>query len=304
MKKNILYAAMMGIALAFTACSSEGEDVGAPTTPTLNSASLTNEALSLVFNNVEAPFEEIIFSETGKAIIGPIRAAFPESSRRLASSNAGEYIVGTYTTANNTYTVMVDGSEYCTLEVASKTGTNTTVKIRLHGETDMSEYEAGIAQKVAADEATKTLCREWTVATTRLRHKNGVTAVKQFEDPAEAASLNAILEYAKTVASIDENFDDDMVITSIEFTANGSFCIFFKNGKHYIGKWSWVNSGDGSLKYIWNDANMGNKFENGQATFDVRQYKKVSYYTLTLGAEIVNKNKTYNVELSFYLKEK
>ena len=36
------------------------------------------------------------------------------------------------------------------------------------------------------------LCREWVVVNTRLRHKDGVTAVRHFENPDSAASLNAI----------------------------------------------------------------------------------------------------------------
>ena len=307
MKKNILYLAVLFVGLAFfTACSSDGDDVEAPVAPTLHSTP-ANEALTLGFSSSTAPFKEIIFSETGKAIITR-NVLTPSSSKRRASDSSEKYVVGTYKTSNNTYVVSVDGSEYCTVEVTGKTGTKTSVKVSLKSGSDIeaTEYEgeASIGQKVAADEITSNLCREWTVATTRLRHKDGVTAVKQFETSAEAASLNAILAYAKTVASIDESFDEDMVITSIEFTADGNFCIFFKDGEHYIGKWSWKDTSKGYLHYNWNDADMGNQFENGEAVFDVRQYKKVSYYTLTLGADINSGGKKYTVELSFYLNEK
>ena len=44
--------------------------------------------------------------------------------------------------------------------------------------------------------------------------------------------------------------------------------------------------------------------KDGQAIFDVRSYKKVNYYVLTLAAQIEEKDKTYKVELSFYLNEK
>ena len=173
---------------------------------------------------------------------------------------------------------------------------------------EIEEFEAEdavIAEKVATDAISTKLCREWTVVSTRLRHKDGVTAVKQFDNPAEAASLNAILDYAKTVATITEELDEGTVITSIEFTSDGKFCFFFENGNHYIGKWSWADLNNGYLDYEWNDEEMGNKFmKDGQAIFDVRSYKKVNYYVLTLTAQIEEKDKTYKVELSFYLNEK
>ncbi len=44
--------------------------------------------------------------------------------------------------------------------------------------------------------------------------------------------------------------------------------------------------------------------KDGQAIFDVRTYKQVNYYVLTMAAQIVETNKTYKVELSFYMNEK
>jgi hypothetical protein len=41
--------------------------------------------------------------------------------------------------------------------------------------------DATVGDKIAADDITSVLCREWTVATTRLRHKGEVKAVMQFE---------------------------------------------------------------------------------------------------------------------------
>ena len=190
-----------------------------------------------------------------------------------------------------------------------ETGKQTTVKIHFMNESEMedfaTEFDAEVVDKLASDAITDKLCREWKVATTRLRHKDGVTAVKQFENPDSAASLNAILDYAKTVATITEELAEGTVITSIEFTRDGKFCFFFENGNHYIGKWSWADLSKGSINYDWDDKEMGNKFmKDGQATFDVRTYKKTKYYALTLAATIEEKSKTYKVELSFYLNEK
>lgn len=320
MKKNLLYLSMFAAAVAFAACSTDGDDVtitkesaSSSSAPALN-ASLT-EALTLKFNAETAPFKEISFTETNRAIITKKRQMLLSAKRRAEGDAKDEYMVGTYTlTVNgnkNIYNIKdEDGKDYCTVEVTNKeTGKSVTAKIlRLMSGSEIEVFEAEdavIAEKVATDAISTKLCREWTVVSTRLRHKDGVTAVKQFDNPAEAASLNAILDYAKTVATITEELDEGTVITSIEFTSDGKFCLFFENGNHYIGKWSWADLNNGYLDYDWNDEEMGNKFmKDGQAIFDVRSYKKVNYYVLTLAAQIEEKDKTYKVELSFYLNEK
>ena len=311
MKKYLYFLSVLAAALAFTACSSDGEDVGAPVAPTLSSSSIKNEPMTLKFKE-GSPIKKVVLSETQKAIItvatdkyeaAPIQQNAP---RRAPGSGEDEYIVGSFKISGSTYTIYNEaGDEYCTLVVVSKDGSKASVKVSLKAESTVYEGEADVAEKIASDEITNILCREWTIATTRLRHKGGVTGVKQFEKPTDnPASLNDILTYAKSVATINEHFDDDMTITSIDFTSDGTFCIFFKNNKHYIGEWKWKDSGKGIIKYGWDNENMGNKFENGQATFDLRQYKKVGYYTLTLGADIQDGGNTYQVELSFYLNEK
>jgi hypothetical protein len=203
-----------------------------------------------------------------------------------------------------------EGEDYCTVEVVNKeSGKKTTLKIHLMSGSEIEEFEqefeADEVEKMPSNDITQKLCREWKVLNTRLRHKDGVTAVKHFENPDSAASLNAILDYAKTVATITEELDEGTVITSIQFTDDGKFCLFFENGNHYIGKWNWSDISKGYINYEWNDEKMGNKFmKDGQAIFDVRTYKQVNYYVLTMAAQIVETNKTYKVELSFYMNEK
>ena len=308
MKKTLFLLATFCATWGFIACSSD--DGGSnPPAPVISNKSIVNgEPLSLIFNQIDAPFHQIVFSETGKAVIGPLARSAADSKRRI-QGDGETYIIGTFKTSGNTYTVFdEEGKEYCTLVVESTAGKTTTVQIRMKSGSEIEETvfegEASIGEKVPVDEITATLCREWTVSSTRLRHHDGVTAVKHFENAVEAASLNAILDYAKSVASIDESFDPDMTITSIEFISTGTFCIYFKNKEHYIGKWSWTDKDNGYIHYSWNSANMGNSFENGEAVFDIRKFQKVNYYTLTLGAEITSGGKTYQIELSFYLNEK
>ena len=318
MKKKLFYLASILIGLTFAACSSDDGGVDAPA-PTLSNSLLTHtdDAITLEnLNSIGAPFEEAVFTETGRAIIGPFTKHYDGKQRRTEDSGSSKYIVGTYVSKGAIYTVYdEDGKEYCVIELINKGTKTVDVKITMkRGSEIEAEYEGTVpvAEKIAADEATAQICREWTIATTRLTHKGEVKGVMQFErgkvydggvtyDP---SSFNDILKYAKTVASIDEEFEEDMTVTSIEFTDKGYFFIFFKNGKHYVGKWIWKDKEKGYITYDWNDEEMGNKFENGQGIFDIRQFQKTKYYTLTFGADVESGGKKYQVELSFYLNEK
>lgn len=321
MKKQILYLASLCLAFAFTACSSDDGGTSAPP-PVLTSTGVSEEALQLVLPN-DAPFTRAVFSETRRAILGPFTSKQATKQRRAESTGA-RYLVGTYTTNGNVYTVYdEEGSEYCKVEIANKeSGATTNVKIRLMSGAETEEIvfdgDATVGDTENADALTTAICREWTVATTRLSHRGDVKAAMQFEKGVQyedengaptyydPASLNDILRYAKSVATINEEFDEETVISSIEFTADGTFCIFFKNGKHYIGSWKWTDKANGYIHYEWDDeVNMGNKFEDHEAVFSIRQFQKKNYYTLTLGAEIDDEvGKIYQVELSFFLDEK
>ena len=74
MKRIFLYLSMFTITMAFTACSTEGEDVTITNEPASSASApaLTSdltEALTLKFNTDDAPFKEIAFTETKRAII-------------------------------------------------------------------------------------------------------------------------------------------------------------------------------------------------------------------------------------------
>ncbi|MBR6974022.1 MAG: hypothetical protein IKH80_05280 [Bacteroidaceae bacterium] len=316
MKKNFLYLTMFAVALAFTACSTDGEDVSVSNQSATSSAAPalsenTAESSTYIISDSDAPFSEMSILDDHKVIL-TLNTPAPAAKRRALGMNAN-YMVGTYTfnSTTNTYTIKNEqGEDYCQVEMTSLAiGSKKTLKIRLLNGYEIEqfekEFEADVVTKVDDNVFTTKLCREWQVVSTRLRHKDGVTAVKHFDNPAEAASLNAILDYAKTVATITETLDPNTVITSIQFTSDGKFCFFFQNGKHYIGTWSVEDINKGYLYYNWNDETMGNKFMNdGRAIFDVRTYKQTNYFVLTLAAQIKEKDKSYNVELSFYLKEK
>ena len=318
MKKKLFYLASILIGLTFAACSSDDGGSSAPAPELTNSLlTHTNDAITLNnLNAIGAPFEEIALTETGRAIIGPFAQNNNAKQRRIEGSSSPKYIVAKYTKAGAIYTVLNDdGSIYCTIEIISQGTKTANIKIQLMSGSQVEDEFAGevpVSEKIAADNATAEICREWTVATTRLIHKGEVKGVMQFEkgkvydggETYDPSSFNDILRYAKTIASIDEEFDEDMTITSIEFTDKGYFFIFFKNGKHYVGKWSWTNKSKGYIKYDWNDEDMGNKFENGEGVFDIRQFQQKKYYVLTFGADIDSGGQKYQVELSFFLNEK
>lgn len=316
MKKNFLYLTMFAVALAFTACSTDGDDVSLANQSATSSVAPalsenTDVSSTYLISDSDAPFSEMSILDAHKVLL-TLNTPAPAAKRRALGKNAN-YMVGTYTfnSTTNTYTIKNEaGEDYCQVEMASlAVGNKKTLKIHLLNGDEIEkldkEFEADVVTKVNGGFFTQNLCREWQVVSTRLRHKDGVTAVKHFDNPAEAASLNAILDYAKTVATITETLDEGTVITSIQFTSDGKFCFFFQNNKHYIGKWSEDDFNKGYIKYNWNDETMGNKFMNdGHAIFDVRTYQKTNYFVLTLAAQINEANKTYMVELSFYLKEK
>lgn len=295
MKKLVLNLLLAGMALSFAACGDNEVPPVTTETPTLSTPKFVNNGLVLeVEEHALVPFTRVFLTESGTAVLGPFRLL-------RAQLVVGEYLVGTYTLQGDVYTIYDEGGkEYCKLIVKDKTAQRTIVTVQLAGMNEPVSAQASVTRGLVADEV---ISRSWTVAMTRVRHFDGVTAVHHFENAQEAASLNKILEYAKTKADIDEDFEEEMTIKEIVFTQAGTVIFVFTNGKHYVGKWNWKDASKGLLAYHWYDQKMGNKLENGEATFDIRAYKNVNYYTLTLGADVEHKSKKYKLELTFYLKE-
>lgn len=293
------------MALTFTACSSDkDEPAPQPAAPELHAPTYADNSVILEFSDKAiSPFKEMIFTEGSRALILP----FPHRSdfvRLNHSTNNSEYMVGTFSLQNNVYTVYNSaGQEYCSVKVESKGSGQTNVTIRLTGQPEV-QTTATATSGANAPKASEIIGRSWEIAMARLTYSGKVTGFKVF-DGSEASSLNKILEYAKTHATINEQFAEDMVIEEIAITRSNSIIFFFKNGQHYVGKWKWSDSNTGRISYAWNADNMGNQFESGMAVFDVRAYRGVSYYALTLTADLEDNTRgKYNIELSFYLKEK
>ena len=114
MKKKLFYLASILIGLTFAACSSDDGGVDAPA-PTLSNSLLTHtdDAMTLEnLNSIGAPFEEAVFTETGRAIIGPFTKPSEGKQRRTEDSGSTKYIVGTYVSKGAIFTVYdEDGNE-------------------------------------------------------------------------------------------------------------------------------------------------------------------------------------------------
>jgi hypothetical protein len=328
MKKNFLYLAIACIAFAFTACGDDDDKDTAQKVADIIAQDYDSEAMDIELEATDdskpLPFTKLSLMTDGQVLIGPIAGdQVPHAQTRGSYEtlfDGQDYIWGYYESDDEENAVLIytDKDEpICAFIFGKKDADgnyNITdlVGVRMSGAEDLIPCRG--TKKVDKNEVTSVLCKTpWKVKYSRIRHTGGVTAVCTF-DPAirkeDPASLNDILDYALTKADINETFDENMVIDQVIFTRGHTFAIKFKNKKNYVGTWEWENRSKGFIAYNWEKATMGNAFESGEAVFDIRSYNKQQYYTLTLGADIVeaknfqDKPKSYHVELSFFLVQK
>lgn len=316
MKKHFLYLALMaGMTLGFTACSGDDDnEAKAPELPTTKPLALAKQAVELEFTaDLTAPFEKIILTETGKALLS--RRELAVTDTRATASD--DYFIGTYKVNGNVYTVYDNvGNVYCTLNITpNAAGTATDVTIKIGDEEEV--VAKADAEEKNEESMTNTLCRDWTIVYTDLQYEADFAAVgKIFGLDKDYApnSLNDVLRYAKTQADIDEELEEGMAITDVIFTRSGSFILLFENGKCFVGGWQWDQK-VGYITYKWENEDMKTIFENendyGDATavFSTGTLKKVTYYTLTLKSDNITnkkngKDEKYKVSITFFLREK
>jgi len=298
--KKFYYLIVLAFALPFFA-SCHQDDNNSADTPEVKTLELQDKAITLTFDQADSPYQEVVLTETGKAIITVAARANTPATRALLP----EYIYGTYTVKGDIYTIYDENGMFvCHLQTIANDDSIATVK--LYFNSSVSEgvtYAVEAIGKVSDSNLTQDLCRDWTIRYTHITLDGDAKASKVFEAP-DAASFNAIFEYAKTKANINETLPEDMAITDIIFTQSGTFVILFKNGKIFVGNWNWKNEKTGELGYSWDGGEKIYTYESGKATFTVETYKKVSYYTLTLSASIADGGKTYNLSVAFNLEEK
>lgn len=293
MKKTFFYAMMMVLtAMTFTAC---GDDEPEPAkAPTLKTQTYTEQAASISLSSQAAPYSYMEFTEGGRAVLKLRKVSSFVKSR--AQEDLLDYIAGTFAWDGNKYTIYDTGGKIiCTVQTAKLSSGKVSVHIEMP---DGQEFdgEGTLASKSSAS-ATTDIARSWKVTSTRIRHEGAVTGARDFQ----GCDLNEILNYAKGKATINESFTANKKVTEVVLTRSGSFFIFYANDENDYGTWQWRNAQEGTISYKWREADMGNKFESGTATFDVRK----GQYALTLSADIDDDSKgEYNISITFYLAEK
>ena len=302
MKKYYFYLATACMLALFTAC--QKDDNKTPEAPQVKTLELQDKALNLSFSDANSPYSEVVLTETGKAVLTKNSANEAPSTR--ATVYVPDYIYGTYTVTGNVYTIYDNkGMFVCHLQVNYTNDVITSTTIYLNSEINEGvTYAIQSMGKVSDSDLTQDLCRDWEIVHTHITLDGAVKASKVFDAP-DASSFNAIFEYAKSKApNLEAKLPEDMAITDVMFTQAGSFIILFKNGKIFVGNWNWKNEKTGELGYKWDGGEQIYNYESGKATFDVQTYKKVSYYTLTLSADVTDGGKDYSIKIAFNLQEK
>ena len=288
MNKKFFYVMCMALtSMAFVACG--GDDEPEPEkAPTLKTPAFAEQASSLTIADANAPYKYIEFTESGRAVLQ--LNVNPEVKTRDVVDIVS-YIAGTFAWDGNKYTIYgPDKKVICTVQTA-KLGNKVSIRIEMPDGT-VFEGEGTVATKTSSD-ATNTISRSWKVTETVLTYEAEATGGKKFT----GCNLNEILAYAQRKGTFNETLSTNKVVTEIVFTRSGSFFIFYANEENDYGTWNWQDATKGTLSYRWREANMGNKFESGVATFDVRK----GQYCLTLKADTDAGDK---VSMTCYLAEK
>ena len=298
MKKYLVFAMSIALAFGFASCGSDDPEpnpVDNGVTPLkLKKPEFVNQAACYTITDKDCSVKFIDFTESGRVIIQKTKEF--EIVPETRADGYLEYLIGTFKWDGKQYTVYApDFSVLCYLTTSKLSNGKYSISVQFPDQ-DPIVAEGTAVSKATETDLTSDLCRSWKVDKTRIRHEGSVTAAKEFQ----GCNLNEILEYAKTKATINESFAPNKVVTDVILTRTGSFYIFYANGDNDFGTWTWKNQTKGELTYKWRDAEMGNKFESGEATFDVRTGK----YCLTLDADIEDGGDKYNVSLTFYLSEK
>lgn len=289
MSKKLLFVLGMALtAMSFVACGGDDEPEPAKA-PVLKNPTYAEQAASLSISDLTAPYIYIELTESGRAVLQLRRTV--NEVKALQPEDVADYIAGTFAWDGNKYTIYgTDGKVICTVQTA-KTGNKVSINIEMP---DGTSYEvSGTMASKSSASTTTDIARSWKVTETMLTYEAEATGGKKFT----GCDLNEILEYAKRKGTFNETLSTNKKVTEIVFTRSGAFFIFYANDENDYGTWQWQNASQGTISYRWREADMGNKFESGVATFDVRK----GQYALTLKADTDAGDK---VSMTCYLAEK
>lgn len=281
MKNSLLLMALAAMTLTLASCSKDDDNGNSNDTPpaqTITAPPYKDDAvkLSLPDNNIsvgglKANVTALELGEGGTYIV----TYTPVATTRAADGTG--YKTGKYTKSNNSYNL----AGFATVTINGKSGSTYTIVVKTTDGVSTELNATAATGGVATGAMTDNLCRTWTIENTRLTMEvEGITAGRDFPG---TCNLNAIIAYAKDRGmEINDEVEENSVVTGITFSRAGTFLISYMNGKNDVGKWNWASQASGTISYGWNDPDMGNSLENGEATvaFDGSKCK------LTLGATI------------------
>ena len=290
MNKKLFYVMCMALtSMAFVACG--GDDEPEPDkAPTLKTPAFAEQASSLTIVDENSPYKYIELTESGRAVL-QLNQRQVSSVKTRGVEDILSYIAGTFAWDGNKYTIYgMDKKVLCYVKTA-KLGNKVSIHIEMPDGT-VFEGEGTMGTK-ASSSATNDISRSWKVTETILTYEAEATGGKKFT----GCDLNEILAYAQRKGTFNETLSTNKVVTEIVFTRSGAFFIFYANEENDYGTWNWQDATKGTLSYRWREADMGNKFESGVATFDVRK----GQYCLTLKADTDAGDK---VSMTCYMAEK
>lgn len=281
MKNSLLLMALAAMTLTLASCSKDDDNGNSNDTPpaqTIPAPQYKDDAvkLSLPDNSISvgglrANVTTLELGEGGTYIV----TYTPVATTRAADGTS--YKTGKYTKSNDSYNL----SGFATVTINGKSGSTYSIVVKTTDGVSTELNATVAAGGVATGAMTDNLCRTWTIENTRLTMEvEGITAGRDFPGTCD---LNALIAYAKDRGmKINDDVEENSVVTGITFSRAGTFLISYRNGKNDVGRWNWASQASGTLSYSWDSPDMGNALENGAATvaFDGSKCK------LTLGATI------------------
>ncbi len=296
MKLNKLFVALMVVALplGFTACGGDdNDDNGSYEFP---EAPNKAKAATYTFSSQETPIQSVSFGEGNSAII------------EMEGVDGVEYIIGTYTEKDGTYTVTSPDGQTYQFKV-SVNGSSYDVQITVGQEQVTVTAKKTTATASGAD---LLLC-DWKPFRTKINLTKVIENGRKVEKPGtltkewDGANFEVIKTWAEDQGcDIDEDLEG-YVLQKVAFFGTYKFSAAFANKKSYAATWkttsAWKDNG-ADLQFTWEDEkSKENDFiKDGKAR--VKIYTSGAYEGecwLTLISSIDDKDDKWNVEVNFRL---
>ena len=296
MKLNKLFVALMvaALPLGFTACGGDDNDDNG--SYEFTEAPNKAKAATYTFSSQETPIQSVSFGEGNSAII------------EMEGVDGVEYIIGTYTEKDGTYTVTSpDGQTY--QFTVSVNGSSYNVQITV----GQDQVTVTAKKTTATASGADLLLCDWKPFRTKINLTKVIENGKTVNNPGTAtkewagANFQEMKEFAEEKGcDIDEDLEG-YVLQKVAFFGTYKFSAAFANKKSYAATWkttsAWTDNG-ADLQFKWEDEkSKENDFiKDGKAR--VKIYTSGAYEGecwLTLISSIDNKDDKWNVELNFRL---